>query len=235
MPFRLGRPDRRDPDSDVRRFAAAFPPDAEAATSRRPWGPAETEALFRTANPRYTDFIARSAVASYGKGILRVLLPGGVPDLVTVNGANGWTSEWPGLTGLAPFAYDWLGRLHMVDTRGSWIKAGSVVRFSPGTGDVEAATPKPCGLDEYLMDLLPRNARDWLSADYFDDWLAAGGRPLGPTECAAYIVPLTLGGEDDVPNLAVSDVEVYLSLAAQIHRQTADMPDGARIDGVSFQ
>ncbi len=235
MPLRFGRQGSEPGESVTGSFATVFAPDQAFDRSSGEWSESDTEAIFGTPSPRYSGWIARSAHASYDKGLLRVLLPGGRPDLTTFNRPDGWTAAWPGMGGLSVFAYDWLGRLHAIDAGGNWSRPGSVVRFSPGTGDIESPTRKPSTLDEYLLDLLPKNARDWLSADYFEDWLAAGGRPLNPTECAGYRIPLILGGEDDVPNLEIADLDVYLSFMGQIVTQTAHLPEGTVVDGVRFE
>jgi hypothetical protein len=234
MPFHFGGRSP-DPQPDISSFAKVFQPDGQLERASTLWGESDTEAMFGAPSPLYAQFIGGPARASYDQGLLRVLLPGAAPDLIAINRPDGWTAAWPDMTGLMTFAYDWLGRLHAVDTRGAWSTAGTVVRFSPGTGEVESATDKPSKLDAYLFDILPKNSRDWLSADYFEDWLAAGGRPLKPTEAVGYKIPLILGGEDDVPNLETTDFEVYLSLSGQLHSQTADLPEGTRIDAVRLQ
>ena len=216
-------------------FVAAFGADTDTSAASSDWADGNTHKVFGASSPRYSTFLGTEARASYDNGLWRLLLPGGSPELSEFNGPTGWTSDWPEMVGLTAFGYDWLGRLYVVDRAGAWTKQGAVVRFSPATGDVEEATAKPSSLDEYLFELLPRHKRDWLSADYFDDWREGRGRPLKTTECVGYTVPLLLGGVDDVPNLEIIDLMVHLSASGQIFRQAMDLDDDTTINRVKFE
>jgi hypothetical protein len=233
MPFRFLK---KDDDASARPGGdlTGFAPDPGVDGPPRTWSEHDTQRLLGAVNPRYSAYLADAASASYDRGLFRVLLPGGVPDLVAFNAAEGWTAEWPEFRGLRAFAYDWLGRLYVADADGSWTKPGSVVRFTPALGEVETPTAKAISVDAFLFEALPKNRRDWLSADYFDDWLATGGSAPSPTECISYKVPLALGGDDDLPNLEVSDMAVYLSLSGQVHRQVAGLPEGTPIDSIAL-
>jgi hypothetical protein len=138
------------------------------------------------------------------------------------------------MNGLRVFGYDWLGRLHAVDRDGAWSDRGQIVRFSPASGEIEEAADAR-SLDEYLFEELPRNSRDWLSADYFEDWQAEVRRPLATTECASYRTPLLLGGEDDVPNLELELLNVHLATCGQIYQQIVGLPEGAHVEAVRFK
>lgn len=226
----LGRGNSDDP---YERFAAAFEADSERGITGE-WTDADTEQLFGASSPLYSRYLTTRAAPSYDSGLWRLLLPGGSPDLRTFNGPEGWISDWPELGGLATFGYDWLGRLYVIDTDGTWTGVGTVLRFSPASGDVESATSTATGLDEYLFRLLPKRKAQWLDAAYFADWLRSGGRALRSTECVSYVVPLVLGGTDDIPNLELSDLMTYLSASGQIHEQLRDVPEGTVIERVTL-
>lgn len=162
-------------------------------------------------------------------GLLRILRPGGNPDLVRWNAADGWRLDWPEAEGLVAFAYDWLGRLYGLDRLGAWGRAGHVVRLVPGTGDIEAAD---IALSDFLYSKLPADHEDLPSEAYWRDWLSVGGRPLATDECVGYRVPLFLGGEDDVPNLEIVPLRSYLSLCGQLASQAVD--DGAIVECVDL-
>lgn len=83
----------------------------------------------------------------------------------------------------------------------------------PGLGDVEATDKEA---EAWLFGELPASARELLSADYYEDWIRSGGKRPAADECVGYRVPLLLGGEDDVPNLGIVPLRVYLSLCGQL-------------------
>lgn len=65
--------------------------------------------------------------------------------------------------------------------------------------------------------------------------LREAGKALAPKHVYSHKQPLVLGGEDDVDNVEVTDVSVHISIHGQIHRQVADLPDGASIDSVEIK
>ncbi len=191
--------------------------------------PDDTRQLLGTDSELVAEFLASHARASYNRGLLRVLLPGGDPDLVEWDQATGWKADWPVADGLVAIMYDWLGRLYAVDRAGTSGPRGELIRVVPGTGDLEATD---MGVEEWLLEELPAHYQDLLSEDYHLDWLASGGRQLAPNECAGYKVPLLLGGEDDIDNLEVTSLRVYLSLCGQLAAQALgpDAVDQVRAD-----
>lgn len=52
-------------------------------------------------------------------------------------------------------------------------------------------------------------------------------------EHLAFRVPLCVGGEYSVANLAVESVELHLGMTLQLVAQSLDAPDGTRIHGVT--
>jgi hypothetical protein len=224
----IGR-DSSSNDSEFAQFDAAFQPDQGVPTNVH-WSSSDTKALIGFESDRIARFFGGHARPSYNNGVLRMILPGGNPDLVGWNGPEGWQSDWPDAKGMVAFAYDWLGRLYAVDKFGTWGERGQVGRLVPGTGSIEA-TDIP--VDNFLFDRLPSEHEDFLSEDYWRDWLAAGGSPLAADQCVGYRIPLMLGGEDDVPNLEVVSLRVYLSSCGQL---AAQLPEaGTEITGVRLE
>lgn len=56
---------------------------------------------------------------------------------------------------------------------------------------------------------------------------------LGPLQCVGFMQPLFLGGDIDVQNMKLQDLDVHLTLTAQIWVQVRDLPKGAQIEGVT--
>jgi hypothetical protein len=187
--------------------------------------------VVRASSPRFVEFLTRSVYPSYERGVLRLFLPGGRPDIGSANALDGWIRDWPDAVGLWAFAYDWLGRVFLADPAGVWTEAGGVVRLVPGSGDIEVPDDPALTVDRFLFDILPSEWRDWLSADYFDDWRRSG-HGLDPTQCIGYRVPLLLGGEDDLPNLEAVNLLTYLSVSGQVVAQVGGLPDGTAIDRI---
>lgn len=69
-----------------------------------------------------------------------------------------------------------------------------------------------------------------LGVQLFAD-LRAAGMELGPDQVFSWQVPPALGGELTVENVGIVSPRVHFSLSGQLHRQVADMPEGARITG----
>lgn len=64
------------------------------------------------------------------------------------------------------------------------------------------------------------------------DMLRRQGRTLKKNQVYSFRVPLSLGGEVGLENIEISDVEVHFSIAGQIERQIAALPEGASIGGI---
>lgn len=59
--------------------------------------------------------------------------------------------------------------------------------------------------DEALIEF----AEDALAVSYYTDWRATGQPDILFDQCAGFNVPLFLGGEDEVTNLELTDIDVY--------------------------
>ncbi|MDE6016154.1 MAG: DUF1851 domain-containing protein [Acetatifactor sp.] len=55
-----------------------------------------------------------------------------------------------------------------------------------------------------------------MAEPFFKDWMEYSKEPIEYDRCAAYKIPLFLGGEDTETNLENSDMEVYWSIVSQI-------------------
>ena len=61
--------------------------------------------------------------------------------------------------------------------------------------------------------------------------LRAAGMELGPDQVFSLQVPPALGGEPTVENVGIVSLRVHFSLSGQLHRQLAELPEGAEITG----
>lgn len=115
-------------------------------------------------------------------------------------------------TAVSCFGQDWLGRQFSLDARSGPAHEPTVLMFEVGTGEaLEIPVPFSEFHDIELVDY-PDAA---LAADFFETWLESGHPPPSPDQCIGYRVPLFLGGEDDIKNLEVTDLDVYWSMFGQ--------------------
>lgn len=112
------------------------------------------------------------------------------------------------------FAYDWLGRCFAIINKDS--EEENVIMFEIGTGDILII---PCNFVEFHNSEIPENASECLAKEYFEEWEETATCELAIDQCVGYKVPLYLGGEDDIPNLEISDMEVYWGLLGQIRNK----------------
>jgi hypothetical protein len=82
-------------------------------------------------------------------------------------------------------------------------------------------------LDEFTA-LLPEYARNWLMIPLADA-CAAAGLVFGAGECLSYKQPPLLGGAYEPANVRVAPIAEHYAFMADVHRQTRDLPDGARV------
>jgi hypothetical protein len=112
------------------------------------------------------------------------------------------------------FGYDWLGRQFGVRRQ----VPRTVLMFEPGSGQV---LDIPTSFAEFHDSELVDFRNDALAADFFATWSSRhrDAVPLPFDQCVGYRIPLFLGGADDLDNLEVTDLSVYLSLSAQMWAQ----------------
>jgi hypothetical protein len=130
---------------------------------------------------------------------------------------------------VCPFGYDWLGRQFAVDSGRIEVGQPQVMLLEPGTGD---ALDIPASFAAFHNEVLTEYPDAALATEFFHAWSSrnASAVPLGRDQCAGYLVPLFLGGKDEVENLAVSDIQVYWSICGQLRHGTRNLPLGATIN-----
>lgn len=198
------------------KFEAVFLPDAFPVTSAKNAAVPE---------PYLASLLAKWGGTSFNRGIYRVLCSDQLPA---------WTliaeSAFPEFTGrLIPFGFDWLGRMFALDRERQVDGAPAVNLLEPGTGEV---LKTPCTAESFHEVELIEYCEEALAKSFFQSWLDAGGGSPMPTQCVGYRKPLFLGGTDTVPNLELTDLDVYWHISVQLLQETRGLPVGTTISGV---
>lgn len=155
----------------------------------------------------YSDFILQLGGKSFGNGLFNSFSSGNVKKWTEI--VNEAYPDFKNLFKL--FGYDWLGRCFGIDLRKDTY--GNVLMFEIGTADILQI---PCKLKEFFNEEIPLHSDACLAEPFFKDWMEYSKAPIEYGRCAAYKIPLFLGGEDTEANLENSDMEVYWGIMAQI-------------------
>lgn len=97
---------------------------------------------------------------------------------------------------------------------------GTLERLWPDAATFQTALANAYTDDRFFMAALAQSAHE------------AGLIP-GPTDILSFRTPPVLGGALALDNLEVSNFEVTVSFAGQIHSQVRHLPPGTKISGVS--
>jgi hypothetical protein len=165
--------------------------------------------------------------ATFGSGLLRVHTVDSAGEADTLIAA-GFT-EFAGR--IRCFAFDWLGRQFSVDATCGEPGDPGILMFEPGTAE---ALEMPTTLSRFFDEELVDHADAALAVGFFSEWSASGGRAPAFDECIGYRTPLFLGGADDVSNLEIIDLGVYLHLMSELRRRTRGLPAGTPIDRLAI-
>ncbi|MFF1531071.1 T6SS immunity protein Tdi1 domain-containing protein [Cellulomonas sp. NPDC058312] len=204
------------------RFRAQYAPLRDPGTAGSAWDHASFAAV-----EGYGEFMAEFAGASFGDGLYRV------HDAQTGPEALALVAEaFPEFAErVCPFGYDWLGRQLAIDS--GRIHAGQplVLLLEPGTGEaLEIPLPFSALHEEELIEY----ADAALAAAFFRAWSESDqSGPLRRDQCVGYQVPLFLGGQDEVENLEISDVDVYWSICGQLRRGVLKLPSGTSVNQIA--
>jgi hypothetical protein len=82
---------------------------------------------------------------------------------------------------------------------------------------------------EFQAKLGGEEGLEWLLPDLIHE-LQQEGKVCGPGECYTYaVLPIFAEGKFETWNFKPVSAAQHFGLTAQIHRQTSDLPDGARV------
>lgn len=78
------------------------------------------------------------------------------------------------------------------------------------------------------------NLDNWFLATLVEQ-LITQGKTLEENEVYSFKILPALGGDYSADNLEPIDISVHFAMTGQIHRQIKDLPDGTRINKVTFK
>jgi hypothetical protein len=154
-------------------------------------GPETAEAFVRSLGGR-----------SFGGGMMFAIAEDDLPmwreNLSVAYGAQ--------VEGLEPFAYDWMGNCFADGEGGVY-----VLELGTAQGFLTQAE-----VADFLADDVPNKTDDALLAPFWREWLESGGGHPEYNQCVGYKNPPFLGGEAEVSNLEISDLDVYWTVLGQV-------------------
>jgi len=160
---------------------------------------------------------------------------GGIYYLYGGTAINAWTEligrAFPTFRGrVLCFGRDWMGNHFCLDKQRSESGEPLVLLFEVGTGKV---LELPATYESFHSSLSIQHADAVFAESLYRRWKALHPEPIRIEECVGYVVPLFLGGKDDVENLEKSNLSVYWHLMTELLAKTNDLPRGAKISSVS--
>lgn len=156
----------------------------------------------------FIDFFSMARI-SHGGGIIRF-----VPlDNQEAWNSKEWRNDWPEWTSRYHiFSYDWMGRQIAIDFDESINNQPSVVILDPGFSEILCTDM--CFYDFITQGIL-EDPEAVLLSEFYKAYNDRNNQLIAPDQCIGYKVSPFLGGEDEVSNLEVNNIEVYLSLSGQ--------------------
>jgi hypothetical protein len=158
------------------------------------------------------EFMAKFQGKSFNNGLYRVH---------KINELDKWndivTEAFPYFkNNIFCFSYDWLGRQFALDFTRVFEGEPMIVMFEPGTGE---ALEIPSTFLSFHEEELIEFQEAALAVGFFNEWIKENTEPLDQNQCVGYKIPLFLGGEDEISNLDISDLEVYWGTIGQLMKQ----------------
>lgn len=176
----------------------------------------------------YGEFAAEFAGASFESGLYRVHDDQTGPLAMALIAA-----AFPEFsTRACPFGYDWLGRQFALDSSRVEGDEPQVLLLEPGTGE---ALEIPVSLAQFHNEELSEHADAALARSFYQSWSRVDREslPLGRDQCVGYRVPLFLGGNDDIENLEVMDLDVYWTLLGQLRQGITVVPGQVLVEALA--
>ncbi len=131
------------------------------------------------------------------------------------------------------FGYDWLGRSFAVRLKSKRGEKGlQVLLLEPGAGEIMEISASIVDFHNYE---LVNHANDALAIDFYKQWQSINNKPIDPSQCVGYKVPLFLGGSDTIDNLELIDMDVYIEICGQLRNKIIDLPEGKTIKEITIR
>lgn len=132
---------------------------------------------------------------------------------------------------IEPFAFDWLGRHFALDRGRVANGSAQVLMLEVGVGE---AMQIPASVADFHNVELVEYADDALSVPFWRRWYECNPADLAHSECVGYKVPLFLGGADELPNLELIDLSVYVEMCGQLRHKIRALAPGQTIAHISI-
>lgn len=167
-----------------------------------------------TGGDLYQDVLEQLGGRSFGNGLLRIFRPEDIQEYTDDihRGFRGYEGTF------RVFAYDWQGRIFAE----ALDEEGCIYRYDIGRGVAERF---PATLLSFFDQVCLMYPDEVLGFSDFLNWLGLFG-PLAYEDCASYLVPPYLGGEETLDNMEVTSLTVHWGLFSQIHEAIQDYPEG---------
>lgn len=174
----------------------------------------------------YRTFVIAFGGMSFGKGMFNVFDKGDLryweKNIIKI------FPEYKGKIEL--FGYDWMGRCFAVNSLGS--DDEKILVFDPSAMEVNDIK---LSFMEFINKAVPASVNECFSSDAFIRWYNESGTELEYLQCLGNIVPLFLGGADELNNMELSDMDVYWSILGQTAVQIRGMEEGTVIEEFSIE
>lgn len=171
--------------------------------------PKKKTGYFSCDDPEIINFLNKFGGCSFNNGLYRI---------VSLNDLETWVeyvgSAFPDFKEkVTCFGYDWLGRVFSV----SKDNKEKILMFEPGTAEVLEI---PRNIISFHNVELINYGDAALAEDFFLTWRKHEKFKIEYTQCVSYRKPLFLGGQDEINNLYIEDIDVCWSILAQILQKT---------------
>lgn len=124
------------------------------------------------------------------------------------------------------FGFDWLGSTFAIDASRMEDGQKGVVMFEAGTGE---ALEIPANLLSFHNVGLLEFGEAALAISFYEKWRTSGGSAPAFDQCVGYKKPLFFGGNDEIDNLEISDLDVYWHVMGQLIRKAKGLPPGTPV------
>lgn len=174
----------------------------------------------------YRTFVIAFGGMQFGKGLFSVFDKG---DL------RYWekniTTIFPDYKGrFELFGYDWMGRCFAVTSLGE--EGEKILVFDPSTLEVNDI---PLNFTDFINKAIPTSANECFSSDAFINWHNTNSAELDYLQCLGNKVPLFLGGNDELDNMELSDMDVYWHILGQTAVKLRGEEEGTVVDEFSIE
>jgi len=168
------------------------------------------------------EFLQNYAGTTFNNGLYRIHKVEDIPKWNAIVG-----KVFPEIADfIVCFSYDWLGRHFALDFRRKENDEPLIIILEPGTGD---ALEVPTTFRMFHEEELSEHQDAALSVDFFNQWRTNNSERLLNNQCVGYKVPLFIGGQDTMENLALGDMEVYWEICGQLLNKVRNLPPGTPI------